>query len=341
MGVERTEDRIGNGVDGPIGACIGGRVAGSGDRRVGDRVAGRVGGQPRGDRSAHTDLTTKSRSIDVTDVRASAAAVVATLRDVTTVPNWALTRNVGAESVVLVSSAATVLRNGRVLDRRRHHEVLSAELFESDGRPFGRLVGYVTDRDLEAVSGDSAVLGAVRERAARHVRTVDVFASLLSGALERDRLRADQSRDLERNDRAPVDPITGLFAEADWNRLVATEGARCRVLDDPAIVLTVRIDEIDALAAHRGSEHANDARREVAFALRSVGTSVDAAARVVAHVGDEFRVLLLSRDPLAELEGIRAALRSLPFAVTPSVAARASGDVDLSTAIGQLAACPT
>jgi hypothetical protein len=27
--------------------------------------------------------------------------------------------------------------------------------------------------------------------------------------------------------------------------------------------------------------------------------------------------------------------------VTPSVAARASGDVDLSTAIGQLAACPT
>lgn len=267
----------------------------------------------------------------LSDFPSSVKAVLSHLRQTTSLPNWALTRDGAAGTVVFDSSVQTAVVRGRsILDRRKHADVLSATVLdEATGTTFGSLVGYVTNRDVKDVADLETVFRAVKARAAVHQPLVELFGSLLGNALAVERRVLADKRVASRATVCGVDPVTGLADRQSWASLVVEESQCLGELGDPAAVVLIEI--VNPTAPLKSSiEPTDDRASELSDVLTRAAEQFDFVARLRSA---EFAVLLIGADSAARALTLVHSIARLGFATNCGMAEHTNASLSLSDVV--------
>ena len=267
----------------------------------------------------------------INDFPASVEAVLRHLRESTSLPNWALTREGVDGSVVLFSSVKNAGVRGRTkLDRRKYAAVLSAAVHdERYGVMFGSLLGYVTERDVADID---IVYTAVKQRAKVHQPLVDLLASLLASSLSVERTMAEGLRRQSHVRAAGRDALTGLYDRASWVELVAEESERLCRIGDPAAVVLIDVVDLPRAHAEQGVEEADLMARYVASVVRAATRDCDVVARLRSQ---EFGVVLLGSDATTRAVSLNAELAALPFQVSCGLAEHTNSSLALADTLAR------
>ncbi len=262
--------------------------------------------------------------------RAATSAILAHLCEITKVPNWVLTRTHNDGVIVSITSTPgrkTSQRRGSH-SRQRPFPVLTGEVFDEFGLgPFGNLIGYVTDADTpRAEEAQSALM----VQASTFGPLVDLFASMLTSVLHRERMFNEQARAAERTTYGDIDALTGLHERSSWVRLLELESARISNYEDDAIVVLVDVLDLQETNRAFGYEAGNEVLREVALALRRSVPDHGLLARLRS---DDFGLLLHGPNPSQQLLALRHGLDRAGLKVSLGVGQRSAGETSLTPAL--------
>jgi diguanylate cyclase len=137
---------------------------------------------------------------------------------------------------------------------------------------------------------------------------VEVVAKMLSGVLAAELRAVEAERLKERElDAAETDPLTGLSNRDGWERMLRAEERRCKRYCNPAFIVLVDLDGLNALNGLRGYDAGDKLIRRAARVIRKTVRDGDLVARLG---GDQFGILGTSANPAAEqlLHSLRRAL---------------------------------
>jgi diguanylate cyclase (GGDEF)-like protein len=145
----------------------------------------------------------------------------------------------------------------------------------ADGSQFGTLCGIDPSPQSEAIRDE--------------LPTIELLARMLSTVLQAELKAAAEARRAERATvDAFVDQLTGLNNRRAWDRLLATEEARCRRYGHPACVLAIDLDGLKQVNDTLGHAAGDEVLRRFGSVLRKSIRVEDIVARVG---GDEFAIL--------------------------------------------------
>ncbi len=125
---------------------------------------------------------------------------------------------------------------------------VGAVIFDAEGSVFGTLAGLDTRRHPPVTDGLD--------------RQVHLHAALLSARLAEAR-RAGTVVPTE------VNPLTGFARAASWSEVLAIVERQCQAYGDDGAVVVVRVAGVDELRAREGRMSADEAVREMAYAIRT------------------------------------------------------------------------
>lgn len=286
--------------------------------------------------------------------------VLTSLRNLTGIPNWALTRQRSDGSLTILSparrsvasksateasspthtaefltgaSVATSSENGRaseplepaanrgfVLDRRKHLPVLVVDILDEERN--NTFGNLVGYRTGRDLRDESPI-------APTDGALAGLLASMLASVLAQDRREQLQQRAEERIAYPERESVTGCLEGFAWIRLLESEALRLHRFDDEALMVAVRIELLAEFKRSHGIEAAEELRREVSYALHSTTTP----ASLVAHLADDsYASLLCSTDPAAELRALRSRIELLRLPVSVTVGQRLPGERSLHAA---------
>jgi GGDEF domain-containing protein len=286
--------------------------------------------------------------------------VLTSLRTLTGIPNWALTRqrsdgsltilsparrSVASKSVTEASSpthtaeflTGAVTQANDTNDRGREPlEPASTRAFVLDRRKhLPVFLVDILDEERNNTFGNLVGYRTGRNRrdespiAPADAALAGLLASMLASVLAQDRRHQFERRAEERIAYPERDSVTGCLERSAWIRLLESEALRLHRFDDEALLIAVRIDDLAQIKRDQGIEAAEELRREVSYALHSTTTS----ASLVAHLTDDsYAALLCSTDPTAELRAFRSRIELLGLPVSVTVGQRLPGERSLHAA---------
>ena len=152
---------------------------------------------------------------------------------------------------------------------------IGVPLLAEDGTLFGTLCAMdpaPQDRDLEPVAEEVEILG-------RLLMTVMT--------MER-RLRVERARAERARSEARVDPLTGMANRRGWDDVVDREEHRCSRYGDPAGVIVIDLEDLEAVNDTHGQVAGDEMLKLTAQTISASVRTVDVVARLG---GDEFAVL--------------------------------------------------
>jgi diguanylate cyclase (GGDEF)-like protein len=153
-----------------------------------------------------------------------------------------------------------------------------AVIAEPDGQVFGAICGLDPQRRVD----DEALAAAGP--------TLVLLGQLLTMVLAAERARDAAARALQESQlAAETDALTGLHNRRAWERLIAEEEERFRVLADPTALAVLDLDLLKAVNDAEGHAAGDRYIQAAAQALREAVSETDAVARLG---GDEFGILL-------------------------------------------------
>jgi GGDEF domain-containing protein len=314
----------------------------------------------------HSDSIGAHQSGRHVEFPAAVHEVLTSLRTLTGIPNWALTRQRSDGSLTILSPArrpassksatdassptqtAEFLTGARTTandtndtndtnDRVREPlEPASTRAFVLDRRKhLPVFLVDIFDEERNNIFGNLVGYRTGRELrdespiAPADTALAGLLASMLASVLAQDRRHQLARRAEERIAYPERDSVTGCLEHSAWQRLLESEALRLHRFDDEALVITVRINGLDHIKRNQGIEAAEELRREVSYALHSTTTS----ASIVAHLAEDTHVsLLCSTDPAAELRAFRSRVELLNLPVSVSVGQRLPGERSLHSA---------
>jgi GGDEF domain-containing protein len=153
-----------------------------------------------------------------------------------------------------------------------------------------------------------------------------LLASMLASVLAQDRRNQLELRAEERIAYPERDSVTGCLERSAWIRLLESEALRLHRFDDEALMVGVQINDLAEIKRTQGIEAAEELRREVSYALHSTTTS---ASLVAHHTDDSYASLLCSSDPTEELRSFRSRVELLNLPVSVTVGQRLPGERSL------------
>jgi diguanylate cyclase (GGDEF)-like protein len=126
------------------------------------------------------------------------------------------------------------------------------------------------------------------------LRTVELYARLLSSLLQAELKTAEEARGAERaRAEAMTDQLTGLYNRRGWQELIKAEESRCRRYGHPACLVSIDIDYLKIANDTQGHAAGDSLLCRAAHAIREPVRVSDLAARLG---GDEFAVLAVECD---------------------------------------------
>lgn len=130
---------------------------------------------------------------------------------------------------------------------------------------------------------------------AQHQPMLELVSRLLSTILEADLAHTGQRRTLERAELdARTDELTGLLDRRGWNLAIEFEDGRYRRFGDPAAIVVVDLDGLEAVNDVKGHPGGDELIVRAATTLRSLVRAGDLVARLG---GDEFGVIVADATP--------------------------------------------
>ena len=118
---------------------------------------------------------------------------------------------------------------------------------------------------------------------------IELLANLLSTVLESELCVLREQRRAERADmEAMTDSLTGLFNRRGWERLTASEEARCRRYGHSACILSIDVDGLKQINDQMGHAQGDEYIASVAAAISWAVRESDIVARMG---GDEFAIM--------------------------------------------------
>jgi GGDEF domain-containing protein len=163
---------------------------------------------------------------------------------------------------------------------------VGAVIFDADGSVFGTLAGLDTRRHPPRTDGLD--------------RQVHLHAALLS-------MRLAEARGASAVVPTELDPLTGFATAASWSEVLAVIERQCQVFGDDGTVAAIRVAGVDQLRAREGRMLADEAVRELAYAIRTT------LPGVAGHgLGDSFVVAL--RNGQVDLARLRRVLSDIATA---------------------------
>ncbi len=317
--------------------------------------------------SLHSDSVAAHQAGRHVEFPAAVNEVLTSLRTLTGIPNWALTRQRSdgsltilspvrrpqVKSTPVVNSAATTakfLSGESVASSHSDRQSIpnpateaSAPIEPSSTRAFvldrrkHQPVFLVDILDEERHNTFGNLVGYRTGKdlpdetpiAPADAALAGLLASMLASVLAQDRRSQLALRAEERIAYPERDSVTGCLERSAWIRLLESEALRLHRFDDEALVIAVRVDDLAHVKRTQGIEAAEELRREVSYALHSTTTS----AALVAHLSDDsYASLLCSTDPTAELRAFRARIELLQLPITITVGQRLPGERSLHSA---------
>jgi GGDEF domain-containing protein len=310
--------------------------------------------------SLHSDSVGAHQAGRHVEFPAAVHEVLTSLRNLTGIPNWALTRQRSDGSLTILSparrsvasksateasspthtaefltgaSVAASSENDRaseplepawnrafVLDRRKHLPVFLVDILDEERN--NTFGNLVGYRTGRDLRDESPIAPADGALAG-------LLASMLASVLAQDRRHQLEQRAEERIAYPERDSVTGCLERSAWIRLLESEALRLHRFDDEALMVAVRIEHLAEFKRSHGIEAAEELRREVSYALHSTTTS----ASLVAHLADDsYASLLCSTDPAAELRAFRSRIELLHLPVSVTVGQRLPGERSLHAA---------
>jgi GGDEF domain-containing protein len=310
--------------------------------------------------SLHSDSVGAHQAGRHVEFPAAVHEVLTSLRNLTGIPNWALTRQRSDGSLTILSPArrpvtsksateasspaqtaefltgasSLVSSEGNcareplepastrafVLDRRKHLPVFLVDILDEERN--NTFGNLVGYRTGRNLRDESPIAPA-------DAALAGLLASMLASVLAQDRRHQLERRAEERIAYPERDAVTGCLERSAWTRLLESEALRLHRFDDEALLISVRIDDLAHIKRDKGIEAAEELRREVSYALHSTTTS----ASLVAHLTDDsYAALLCSSDPTAELRAFRSRIELLKLPVSVSVGQRLPGERSLHAA---------
>ena len=125
---------------------------------------------------------------------------------------------------------------------------VGAVIFDADGSVFGTLAGIDTRRHPPVTDGLD--------------RQVHLHAALLAARLAEARSSGPVVL-------TEVDPVTGFASAASWSEVLAVVERQCQAFGDDGAVVAVRVAGVDDLRVREGRMLADEAVRELAYAIRT------------------------------------------------------------------------
>jgi GGDEF domain-containing protein len=310
--------------------------------------------------SLHSDSVGAHQAGRQVEFPAAVHEVLTSLRTLTGIPNWALTRQRSDGSLTILSPARRPVASksateassptqtakfltgavteandtndrGReplepastrafVLDRRKHLPVFLVDILDEERN--STFGNLVGYRTGRNLCDESPIAPA-------DAALAGLLASMLASVLAQDRRHQLVRRAEERIAYPERDSVTGCLERSAWIRLLESEALRLHRFDDEALMVAVRIDDLAECKRTHGIEAAEELRREVSYALHSTTTS----ASLVAHLADDtYASLLCSTDPAAELRAFRSRIELLKLPVCVTVGQRLPGERSLHAA---------
>jgi GGDEF domain-containing protein len=286
--------------------------------------------------------------------------VLTSLRTLTGIPNWALTRQRSDGSLTILSPARRPVASKSAIEASSPTQTAKfltgavTEVNDTNDRVREPLEpastrAFVLDRrkhlpvflvDILDEERNSTFGNLVGYRTGRNLRDespiapadaalAGLLASMLASVLAQDRRYQLERRAEERIAYPERDSVTGCLERSAWIRLLESEALRLHRFDDEALMIAVRIDGLTECKRRHGIEAAEELRREVSYALHSTTTS----ASLVAHLADDtYSSLLCSTDPAAELRAFRSRIELLKLPVSVTVGQRLPGERSLHPA---------
>ncbi len=118
---------------------------------------------------------------------------------------------------------------------------------------------------------------------------VEMIAKMLSGVLAAELRAVDAERTKERLQlESETDPLTGLFNQSGWERMLQVEEQRCQRYANPAYLALMDLDGLASINNSLGHDAGNKLLRRTAKVIRKNVRDSDIIARVG---GDEFAIL--------------------------------------------------
>lgn len=158
-----------------------------------------------------------------------------------------------------------------------------------DGTLFGTLAGF----DTSAHPADLSM----------ELPLVKLFARLLATELSHELREEDTKRKSERAElENDADTLTGVGSRDLWDRMLPHEEERCARYGHAACVISVDLDDLDAIRSTEGFERGDELLVKAATAIRNSCRTND----IVARVGeDDFAILAVECDTLSGARLIR------------------------------------
>jgi GGDEF domain-containing protein len=293
--------------------------------------------------------------------------VLTSLRSLTGIPNWALTRQRSDGSLTIMSPArrpqasrpaadatsepetASRLVGKSLSDGPKHNPKTSAGNNATEASEPVSSRAFVLDRrkhqpvflvDILDEERHNTFGNLVGYRTGQNLRDespiapadaalAGLLASMLASVLAQDRRHQLEQRAEERIAYPERDSVTGCLERSAWIRLLESEALRLHRFDDEALIISVRIDGLADIKRTQGIEAAEELRREVSYALHSTTTS----SSLVAHLTDDsYASLLCSTDPSGELRAFKSRIELLNLPVSITVGQRLPGERSLHPA---------
>jgi len=155
---------------------------------------------------------------------------------------------------------------------------IGVPLTRQDGTLFGTLCAFDPEPQPREVESELPLL--------------EMVAAMLSGVLAAELRAIDAERGRERaQNELEVDTLTGLFNRLGWDRVLELEQQRCRRFGNPACVVIVDLDGLQALNEARGRDAGDRLIRRTGKVLSKTVRESDVVARIG---GGKFAILGVS-----------------------------------------------